>query len=66
MYPTCRTFKRIHANDDDAAAGAKLWQIAHLPRQLGLLLEILYTSLLSVITIHYHRLYQTLSLEVEV
>ena len=55
MYPTCRTFKRIHAND--AAAGAKLWQIAHLPRQLGLLLEILYTSLLSVITIHYHRLY---------
>ena len=64
MYPTCRTFKRMHAND--AAAGAKLWQIAHLPRQLGLLLEILYTSLLSVITTHYHRLYQTLSLEVEV
>ena len=42
-------------------------KIAHLPQeQGGLLLEIPYTPLLSVMTLHYHRLYQISSLEADV
>ena len=40
-------------------------KMTHCPnqQQQGLLLEISYIPLLSVIKLHYHRLYQTLGLE---
>ena len=40
-------------------------KMAHCPnqQQQGLLLEISYIPLLSVMTLHYHRLYQISSLE---
>ena len=49
----------------EAAAGAKLGKIAHClnQQQQGLLLEISYIPLLSVMTIHYNRLYQISGLE---
>ena len=41
-------------------------KMAHLPQQQGPFLEISYILLFSIITLHYHRLYQISSLEVEV
>ena len=63
MYPTCKNFKKIHACE--AAGGAKIelkWPICPNQQQ-GPLLEISYIPLLSVMALHYHRLYQISSLE---
>ena len=51
MYPTCKISKKkkrkkkMHASQHKAAAGGPLLEISHMP-------------LLSVMTLHYHRLYQ--------
>ena len=50
----------------DASAGANWSKMAHLPQEQGSLLEISHTPLLSVMTLHYHRLYQISSLQAEV
>ena len=41
-------------------------KMAHLPQQQGPFLEISYILLFSIMTLHYRRLYQISSLEVEV
>ena len=58
-----QNFKKMHACE--AASGAKLGSMAHLPETTTgePLLEMSYIPPLSVMTLHYHRLYQTSSLE---
>ena len=61
--PYLKNFKKMYACE--AAGGAKLgvkWPTCPNQQQ-GPLLEILYIPLLSVMTLHYHRLYQISSLE---